>query len=31
MKKWIGNYNDDDDNEEESYKGIHMPDNYFDV
>ena len=30
MKKWIGNYNDDNDNEEESDKGIDMPDGYFD-
>ena len=32
MKKWIGNYNDDEDNyENETEKGIDMPDNYFDV
>ena len=32
MKKWIGNYNDDDDDyEEETDKGIDMPDSYFDV
>ena len=30
MKKWIGNYNDDDDNyEEETDKGIDMPDSYL--
>ena len=31
MKKWIGNYNNDDDYEEETDKGIDMPDSYFDV
>ena len=31
MKKWIGNYNDDEDFEEETDKGIDMPDSYFDV
>jgi hypothetical protein len=33
MKKWIGNYNDDDDDnyEDEAEKGIDMPDSYFDV
>jgi hypothetical protein len=31
MKKWIENYNDDEDYEEESDKGIDMPDSYFDV
>ena len=30
-KKWIGNYNDDEDYEEETDKGIDMPDSYFDV
>ena len=30
-EKWIGNYNDDEDNKEESDKGIDMPDGYFDV
>ena len=32
MKKWFGNYNDDEDNfENETEKGIDMPDSYFDV
>ena len=31
MKKWIGNYNDDEDYEEETDKGIDMPDSYFDA
>ena len=29
MKKWIGNYNDDEDYEEETDKGIDMPDSFF--
>ena len=31
MKKWIGNYDDYDDYEEETDKGIDMPDSFFDV
>jgi len=31
MKKLIGNYNDDDIYEEETEKGIDMPDSHFDV
>ena len=31
MNKWTGNYNDDEDYEEETDKGIDMPDSYFDV
>ena len=31
MKKWIGNYNDDKDYEEETDKRIDLPDSYFDV